>query len=184
MHPQIPASDQFLLNAEVAVALCSGISSSLDQPVSVKWPNDIYVADRKIAGILIQNVISGSKIRYSVVGIGLNVNQEDFAPSLPNPTSLYLEGGQIHEPFAVCQRICVLLAQHLHRQPSAKRIIGTYNALLYRRGQETVFEDLNNGERFDGRIARVGTDGKLRIDGHQGERSYAFNEIKMITDER
>jgi BirA family biotin operon repressor/biotin-[acetyl-CoA-carboxylase] ligase len=57
----------------------------------IKLPNDIYVADRKICGILIENSLCGNKIKWSIVGIGINVNQTIFPPSLPNPTSMLLE---------------------------------------------------------------------------------------------
>ncbi len=62
--------------------------------VKIKWPNDIYVKKCKIAGILIENVLEQSTIKYSVVGIGLNINQVIFDPSIPNPASLKMLTGK------------------------------------------------------------------------------------------
>ena len=54
----------------------------------IKWPNDIWVEDRKICGILIENTLEGGMVRESIVGIGLNLNETDWPPELPNPVSL------------------------------------------------------------------------------------------------
>ena len=65
--------------------------------VSIKWPNDIYVKNDKIAGILIENSIMGEKLEYSVAGIGLNINQEKFLSNAPNPVSLKLITGSDYD---------------------------------------------------------------------------------------
>ena len=87
----LAASDQFMLNIAVSLALFDFIEHFLldtSHQVKIKWPNDIYVDDEKIAGILIQNVLKGKTINTSVVGTGINVNQVQFSTSIPNPTSL------------------------------------------------------------------------------------------------
>ena len=88
LYPGVDSSTQFRLNAAVALAVRATISSYTDRKVTVKWPNDIYVDDYKIGGILIQNTISGKTIQNSIVGIGLNINEIEFPDDIPNPTSL------------------------------------------------------------------------------------------------
>lgn len=86
LHP----SRQFLISQICAL----GVSRYLNDkglPAKIKWPNDIYIGDKKICGILIENSISGDKLAVSVAGIGFNLNQTRFASDAPNPTSMLLE---------------------------------------------------------------------------------------------
>ena len=87
--PEIRAADQFAISEAAALAVVD-LLASYDIEAKIKWPNDIYVGNRKICGILIENAIRGSYIANSIIGIGLNVNQQTFDPSLPNPTSMLL----------------------------------------------------------------------------------------------
>ena len=84
-----PAS-QFLLTQVLSLAISDYLLTQTDKPVSIKWPNDIYIGKKKICGILVKNQLFGATFENSFCGIGLNVNQEKFPP-LPNPTSLFLE---------------------------------------------------------------------------------------------
>lgn len=62
----------------------------------IKWPNDIWVRDRKICGMLIENILDGSNVAASIIGIGFNLNQKAFDPALPNPVSLHLLTGNLY----------------------------------------------------------------------------------------
>lgn len=84
-----PAS-QFLLTQVLSLAISDYLLTQTDKPISIKWPNDIYIGKKKICGILVNNQLFGATFENSFCGIGLNVNQEKFPP-LPNPTSLFLE---------------------------------------------------------------------------------------------
>jgi len=90
IHPGfLRADQQFYLNIAVSLGVHRYLETRLaGQQVSIKWPNDIYVGTKKIGGILIQHAVSGNEILHSIIGIGLNVNQEIFPPSLPNPVSI------------------------------------------------------------------------------------------------
>lgn len=80
---------QFLVSKIIALALTDSVEKLIGQPgVQIKWPNDIYVGNKKICGILISNLLNGNKLACSIVGVGLNVNQLDFPNYLPNPISL------------------------------------------------------------------------------------------------
>ncbi|MCD6113246.1 MAG: biotin--[acetyl-CoA-carboxylase] ligase [Bacteroidales bacterium] len=85
----IYAEEEFILNKAVSLAVYNFIMAYIkDEKVSIKWPNDIYVNKNKIAGILINNTIIGNRIDYSIIGIGININQTKFLSSAPNPVSL------------------------------------------------------------------------------------------------
>ena len=85
LHP----GEQFLLNKAITLGLLDFLSLFQNKdPWSVKWPNDIYAGDRKIGGILIQNTMSGTVYETCIAGIGVNINQETFPSTLPNPVSL------------------------------------------------------------------------------------------------
>jgi BirA family biotin operon repressor/biotin-[acetyl-CoA-carboxylase] ligase len=88
-NPEVPAREQFVINEITSLSVADflamhGISAR------IKWPNDIYVGKRKICGILIENSLKGMEIDWSIIGIGLNVNQTSFPEDLPNPTSMRL----------------------------------------------------------------------------------------------
>ena len=70
------ATEQFYLNMAVCLGIWSMVNRHEEKDITIKWPNDIYVKDKKIAGILIENTISGMQLKYSVIGIGLNVNHQ------------------------------------------------------------------------------------------------------------
>ena len=90
IHPEgILANEQFHITEVVSVAMCETLERYGCKEASIKWPNDIYVGDRKICGILIENRLQGSMIKDCIIGIGLNVNQREFRSDAPNPVSLY-----------------------------------------------------------------------------------------------
>ena len=91
-EPEVNISEMFLLNVTAAVAAHRTIAEWLSYEqrpmLSIKWPNDIYIGNRKIAGILVENSLSGTKIQHSIAGIGINVNQEQWVSGAPNPVSI------------------------------------------------------------------------------------------------
>jgi len=86
----LPIEKQFLLNEIISLAVVEFIQTQIptNYDVKIKWPNDIYVKNKKIAGLLIENIIADSKIGNAIVGIGININQEVFVSDAPNPISL------------------------------------------------------------------------------------------------
>ena len=87
--PALMAEDHFALNEITALSVADFLST-YGIKAEIKWPNDIYVGDRKICGILIENSFRGNAISSSIIGIGLNINQRNFNVNLPNPTSMLL----------------------------------------------------------------------------------------------
>lgn len=95
-EPGIPAARQFLFNQYFSVCTREFIARHVDN-VAIKWPNDIYVNGKKIAGILIEHTLSGDRIRHTIAGIGVNLNQEWFPEEIPHPTSLTMETGKPYD---------------------------------------------------------------------------------------
>lgn len=89
-HPVfLPPGQQFMLNKAITLGIIDYLSGlSIEEKLSVKWPNDIYVGNRKSGGILIQNTVCGPVYETCIAGIGVNINQEQFNPALPNPVSI------------------------------------------------------------------------------------------------
>lgn len=83
----LKAEDQFLITKFVSISITNYLTQK-DLFAQIKWPNDIYVNDKKIAGILIENTIKGNIIDHSIIGVGININQVDFESNAPNPVSL------------------------------------------------------------------------------------------------
>jgi BirA family biotin operon repressor/biotin-[acetyl-CoA-carboxylase] ligase len=184
LYPKfLPADRQFRLNQAVSLAVADTVRDCLPHraaAVRIKWPNDIYVADRKIAGILLQNGIQGRHLAYSVVGIGLNINEIDFPASLPNPTSLRREAGPVFDPVAVAPLLYTRLEQRYlqARRGEDEAAAAAYGQSLYRSGQPTYFRRAD-GSRFRGTIVHVDRQGRLLVDSALGREAFAMREISF-----
>jgi BirA family transcriptional regulator, biotin operon repressor / biotin---[acetyl-CoA-carboxylase] ligase len=97
----------YLLSAFVANICSNFIVKIVNEPIKIKWPNDLYVGDRKAGGILIENIYKGTEWNWAIIGIGINVNQTSFDEHLPNPTSLKL--------ITTLDMDVVLMAKEIHR---------------------------------------------------------------------
>ena len=208
-QPSAISRQPFYLNVLVSVAVHKVIRSvlcqqsglcSVSEAVSIKWPNDIYYGDKKIAGILIENAILGSEVTYSIAGIGLNVNQTTFLSSAPNPVSLKLISGKETDIDTLMQalmaQIEVLEAMdeaqvwayyrdHLYRRdgfwPFMEREVSTAPTMNYSPSLEE-----RDGERLErpiflAKIEDVRTDGELELRDQDGNlRTYHFKEIRYV----
>lgn len=178
----LDAAEQFDLTRAVSLALTDMLSDVLsDQEIRIKWPNDIYVGNNKIAGILIENIVSGSQISYSVVGIGLNVNQTDFISGAHNPTSLHKITGRTHDLDGVLKMLCAAVeVRYLQLRGNARiRLAGEYLARLFMAGTPTRFTDFSN--IFEATIEEVTREGLLVLRDNNGNcRKFAMKEIGWI----
>ena len=176
----LAARRQFLLTQAVALAVKDFITRYTEKTVNVKWPNDIYIDDDKVAGILIQTTLSSKGFQNCVVGVGINVNQQEFGPLLPNPTSLSLATGRVYELPPLIDAFCQALEQRYLQLKSGNRAaIGEeYLQHLYRMSQQTLFER-PGGERFSGVIEGVNEAGQLLIRHSGGEEAFHLKEIRM-----
>ncbi len=174
----LPVADQFLLSEAVALAVADTLGE-YGIEARVKWPNDIYVDGNKIAGILIENDIMGVTMARSVAGIGLNVNQTEFDPSLPNPVSMKLAADRDFDCREILGRFLGALSARYETLASGDRgpIICDYHRLLYRLGEPARYT-LPDGTIITATIEGVRPGGELLLrhaDGSIGE--YLFKEI-------
>lgn len=178
----LPATRNFSLSQAVALAVRQTVASFLPtHPVTIKWPNDIYVGERKIAGLLIQNTIQGQQLASSIVGIGLNVNQVEFSADIPRPTSLQRETGRAGERGAVWGELAQALeATYLQlRAGQLEQLHAEYQKFLFRRGEVTFFQR-PSGEVFAGKICGVTPAGLLHLEHDQGEAFFDLKEIGFV----
>ena len=179
LHPtHIAANNQFILSQCVSLALFRTVSLFCDD-VAIKWPNDLYVGDKKIAGILIENLLNGKQIASSIIGIGLNVNQEDFVGAV-NPISLK---GILHRKLNIDELLHLFLEklEALYSQipQNNKAIQDEYLKHLYLKDQQATFKDKEG--LFVGIISSVAENGQLHIIDERGEeRTYYFKEVEYI----
>lgn len=182
IHPtDIPASQQFRITEVVSVALCEVLERylltvpELAEGLSIKWPNDIYMGDKKICGVLIENRLQGNVIVDSIIGIGLNVNQTEFVSDAPNPVSLrQLLGREIDR-----EALLHDFLEILETVSSSETTYSAYRNKLFRLGKQAVFSDETG--RFEGTIQDVETDGRLLIKDLAGQaRRYAFKEVQFV----
>lgn len=177
----LPPTCQFLISQCVALALVDSLQEVGISP-RVKWTNDIYVGDKKISGILLEQKLHGGIIARTIAGIGLNVNQRDFDPSLPNPTSLSLE---IDKDFDTEEVLNIVSRNLMTRYEQLRRgdidsLREQYHALLYRRDEWHLYS-LADGTLFEGRIMGVEAEGRLVVQGRDGlQSSYNFREIEFV----
>jgi BirA family biotin operon repressor/biotin-[acetyl-CoA-carboxylase] ligase len=177
---------QFYLSMAVALALhdlANALQSEFRNPQSaIKWPNDLYLGDRKTAGILIQNTLSGQHLQTSVVGIGLNVNQTAFDPALPNPTSLALFFGKKFDLDAVAECLFECLEHRYLQLKSGQRtaIKAEYEQSLFRLGEPSKFVRAADNSEFTGIIRGVTAAGRLRLETAAGEETFEVKELRMV----
>ena len=173
-HPQgLAANRQFEISMAMSLALCDALGNHIGD-LSVKWPNDIYWRNAKIAGILIENRLKGDVIRDSIIGVGLNVNQQTFSSGAPNPISLLQIHGQETNRDELLGEIMSSFSRCLG-EPLRER----YLKALYRRQGFHPYADADGA--FMAELADVEPTGRLvlRLDTGE-ERRYAFKEVAFV----
>lgn len=177
----LPPSEQFSLLQVVALAMADMLSE-YGIEAKIKWTNDIYVGDRKLVGILMEHKLQGAVIGGTIAGIGLNVNQTEFDPELPNPTSMRLIAGREFDRKEVLERIALHLKNRYEmlRRGEIKQLHLDYHQRLYRLGEEHTYA-LPDGTRFRGVIEGVEPQGALKITTPQGEAyKFLFKEVEFV----
>ncbi|MBQ7622981.1 MAG: biotin--[Bacteroidales bacterium] len=116
---QLDAADILLLTCAVTLGIRDYLFSK-DVKARIKWPNDIWVADRKICGILIENRLDAGLVAESIIGIGFNLNQQGWPPEIPNPVSLRLLTGKEYKPETELHALACRIRERLRRLDSGK----------------------------------------------------------------
>ncbi len=178
---ELPPMAQFAMSEAVALAVVDFLAAH-DIQAKVKWPNDIYVGDRKICGILIRHSIMGSFVSYSVIGVGINVNQKEFRSDAPNPVSMWQITAQTYDLPQLESEIAGKMEERLQLIRTEKDRVALHKEFMGKlwRGDGSLypFTDAATGENFSARIDGVALHGPISLRLEDGSlRTYAFKEV-------
>lgn len=176
----IAASDQFLITQFISLAMTDTLREYAVEKVRIKWPNDIYVGEKKICGILIQNNVIGNQISKTYIGIGINVNQREFVMA-PNPTSFALEKGREYDLREVLERVLerVLVRYEMLRQGEREEIEREYLSKLLFRGERRKY--IYKGKEIEAKIENVNSFGHLILETeNEGEIVCELKELRFV----
>ena len=192
MPSNLPVHRMFALSEATALAIVDTFDAILlstppkeGRGVSVKWPNDIYYGDSKVAGVLIENDLQGALVLRSIIGIGININQRRFLSDAPNPRSLAdIIGHDIERRLVLEQfldRFTYYFGQIENgRTDALDTLHERYIKHLYRRGEEHLYSDKDG--TFRATLVDVESTGHLILRDTKGnQRRYAFKEVKYET---
>jgi len=185
---RVAPKKQFLISMAVAVATARCLQTLLDNEaachhtVKVKWPNDIYVGDRKICGILIENIIQGGELSRCIVGVGLNVNQTKFVSDAPNPVSIANITGRQVPLMPLLESLSQSIAQADIVASADDGLPRRYNAMLWRGdGGYYPWRETATDRLITARIDSVAPTGFLTLVTDSGERrTFAFKEVAAV----
>ena len=180
LFPELTAQNFFLINCAVSFAIVSALKDLAELDLKVKWPNDILSGRKKIAGILIENMLQGSRINSSVIGVGINVNQ-NYLHGLPHASSLSIELEKEIDIAKLLDVILKYLQTGLDRlsDHDAFDLIRDYENLLFRKEILSKFKDKSG--KFRGIIKGVTPRGLLKVASPSGKLThYATGNIEMI----
>ncbi|MDR1680115.1 MAG: biotin--[acetyl-CoA-carboxylase] ligase [Prevotellaceae bacterium] len=179
----VSIQQNFILSQMVAVAIADVLKTLLpSESVSIKWANDIYVGEKKIVGILIENIIQGARVSTSIAGIGLNVNQLLFRSNAPNPVSLRQLTGKTFDLVELLNKLQhSLLKQFALLQQNRTAITTNYIHNLFRREGYHNYADENG--TFKAKFHNILPDGQLILETKEGEKKYFFfKELQFLFD--
>jgi len=176
----LEAEEYFYLTKVITLALIQLLTERQVKEVRVKWPNDIYVGDHKIAGILIENQLKGDKIGTSVLGIGLNVNQVSFPGYLPKATSVKLVTGQQELVTMILEELCELIeANYLRIKSHLQSLDRQFEQYLFGLGEWRKF--IINDEEKTLKITGVSSHGRLVVTTQDDRiEKYDFRQLKFV----
>ena len=171
----IRPSEQFLISVAISLGICDYLRRHIDN-CFIKWPNDIYVSNDKIAGILIEHSLMADKIQYTIAGIGLNINQERFISDAINPVSLKLLTGLEYDLDIALEQLSLDLDKRYNQLINKKfgQLRNDYIRQIFRLNEWSQFKDSSG--YFRGRITTVTDEGLVRVEKEGGEVvDYASN---------
>lgn len=176
---RLKISESFNISMVAALAVKDLLQQYVPANVYIKWPNDVYYNDSKAAGILIENKLQGKKWQWSVIGIGVNINQTQFEKNLLNPVSLSLITEKKYDAVLLAKDLCSCLEKRYQQliNGNNQSLLADYNNCLYKRNQ--VVKLKKNNIAFNCTIQSVSAHGKLLVsDGLQDE--FDFGEVEWI----
>jgi BirA family biotin operon repressor/biotin-[acetyl-CoA-carboxylase] ligase len=179
----LTVQQQFLLSALIALGTRAWLATQVatDQ-FRIKWPNDLYWNHQKIGGILIENIVtSGGEWNWAIVGIGINLNQDQFPSDLPNPVSLFQLNGKKSEPATAAKSLCASLSDFFQSamNKDEQKILEQYQQFLYGSGELCSFS--RAGVSFQAIPLGVTPQGELLLDRIEKPIQHGELEWKIKT---
>lgn len=182
LYPDFAAEQQFIINKALSLGIFDFLRALLPgHKISIKWPNDLYIGDKKACGILIQNSVIGNKLDSMVVGIGLNVNQTAFTGNAPNPVSLKMITGIEYNLDQLLQELLnSIFNRYININPdSINKIESEYKRVLYRLME--WHEYIINESIVYARIKGTNAFGQLLMENNKGETLVCdLKEVKFV----
>lgn len=174
---KIAPDKQFVLSQLVSLAIKQVLDTYVEG-ITVKWPNDIYWNDKKLGGILIENLLQGKSIKTAVIGIGINVNQEVFLSDAPNPISILQICGKSLDTKLLCAQLRdAIIEKYQTLQPVRLRM--EYVNVLYR--SHGFYPFRTETEEFEAQIISVEPDGRLVLETNDEVRKeFYFKEVSFV----
>ena len=177
----LPVDKQFMLNIAVSIGINNALRSYMPDGIKIKWPNDVYFDDKKIGGVLIENIISAGNIKSTIIGIGINVNQRNYdGLGLNQVSSLGEILQQDVDLNKLLAQICKCIEVEYLKLRSGDYDLqhDLYLKDLYKFGEKCTYRDGEN--TFEGKIINVTKTGLLMIDVEGERREYGFKEIEFL----
>lgn len=179
-HSVRPA-EAFAVSMLTSLSIADVLQRHLGLEVRIKWPNDIYVGDRKLVGILIENAFSSS-IDHSIIGVGINVNQREFLSDAPNPVSMFQLAQREFDLDALQSELAQTIVDDFDRYeaaPDIAALTARYRSRQWRGSGIHPWRDNLRGDVIEAAIAAIAPDGTLTL-ATTPPRSYAFKEVSAI----
>jgi BirA family transcriptional regulator, biotin operon repressor / biotin---[acetyl-CoA-carboxylase] ligase len=176
----LPLAQQFDLTRAISLGIVNALTPLLGDQLKIKWPNDIYYRDGKLGGILIENIVQGGQIKNSIIGIGLNINQEVFPLDVPNPVSLRQILRRDYDLKILLSDICKNIeVTYLNLKAGKFNLVRkAYLERLYWLNERKMFKA--GGHAFEGIIENVKDDGFLIVNNGSGASEYTQKEIEFL----
>jgi BirA family biotin operon repressor/biotin-[acetyl-CoA-carboxylase] ligase len=173
--------NRFYLNMAISLAILETVKKYVKIKPMIKWPNDILADEFKIAGILLENSFSGEKIRHSIVGLGLNVNQTNFSQLNLTASSLKIISGETFDLMELLNNLMIVIKKYIKilENKEFNLLKTNYVKNLYGFNKSLIFSNTDNNT-FEGKICDITKDGLLVVQTTLGEmKSFDLKEIKF-----
>lgn len=173
-----PAQDQFLITCVVSTIIAEFIEVQTSEKAFIKWPNDVFVSDKKICGLLIQNQSLGSELRTSLIGIGLNVNETEFPANLPHAISMFQLDNKLRNVEQIALHLGGNILQALASHEGARLYWAKYLEKMYRLGTPALYR--YNDKIALGIIHGIDEFGRLLLHFDNHDLVLDFKEVEYI----
>lgn len=180
LKPNLLVNEQFLLSKICALGILDFLTDLGIKNTSIKWPNDIYVGNQKIAGMLLENTLKNSKIEFCIAGIGININQTDFNEHLQQATSLQLITNKSYELSQLLSQLLFFIEKRYLQLKTGKLQQINNDYLNHLLGYNTERTYLVNNQKVLGVISGVASSGKLQVIHKNNLHEYDMKEIGFV----